>query len=57
MPPTNYPRLRYLLIDECLQNRQRVWTKQRLLETVSGKLLEQVGRGISERQLLDDIRR
>lgn len=48
---------RYRLIDFCLQNRQRRWTIQSLLEFISDRMKEEFDRetSLSERQLLYDI--
>lgn len=50
------PLIRYRILDECFQNRQRRWTKQSLLETLNHKLREQHGAPeIGPRTLATDI--
>lgn len=62
MPPTNYPRHRYEWIDECLRNRQRVWSREALREHIEDRLAELPSRsengvrGYSPRSLDQDIR-
>ena len=55
MPVTKNAALRYRLIDECLQRRQRTWTAALLLDTVAGKFFQATGLSLSKRQLAQDL--
>jgi len=55
MPITKNAGLRYRLIDECLQRRQKIWTPARLLEEVARKFFDSTGQKFSKSQLNQDI--
>jgi hypothetical protein len=57
MPTNRNALIRYKTIDACLQNRQRKWTLEDLIEKVSDALYEYEGidKGISLRTIQADI--
>ena len=58
MPDSKNPLIRYKILDQCLSNTGRNYTWERLKETINEKLedIDPDYKGISERQLRDDIR-
>ncbi|RRB07190.1 helix-turn-helix transcriptional regulator [Larkinella rosea] len=57
MPANRNALLRYKTLDACLRNRQRLWTLDQLIETVSEALYEYEGmdKGISRRTIQADL--
>ncbi|WP_346855395.1 WYL domain-containing protein [uncultured Draconibacterium sp.] len=58
MPKNKQAELRYRVIDACLKNTGRTWTKSQLIEKISKKLIELYDRqeNISERTFYDDLK-
>lgn len=56
MPATKNALLRYQILDRCFSNRYRKYTFDNLLDEVNESLIELNGKGVSPRQLKDDIR-
>lgn len=56
MPATKNALLRYQILDRCFSNKHRKYTFVDLLDEVNESLIELNGKGVSPRQLKDDIR-
>jgi predicted DNA-binding transcriptional regulator YafY len=56
MPVTKNAGLRYRLIDECLQRRQKIWKPALLLETIADKFFQATGQELSKSQFNQDIK-
>ena len=58
MPPSKNALLRYTVIDNCLRRRGRQWSFEKLRESVSAAVNEQLGTtaGVSVRTLREDLR-
>lgn len=58
MPKNKQASLRYRVIDACLKNNRRTWTKNQLIEKINKKLIELYDREeeISERTFYEDLK-
>jgi predicted DNA-binding transcriptional regulator YafY len=56
MPTTSNALLRYRILDRCFSNFHKIYTIEDLLDEVNERLIDFKGKGISERQIRDDIK-